>query len=369
MITRAGIAPPRDREGTSMSAKRRPTMADVAALAGVSLSTVSLTYSGAGPISPDMRQRVEQAAAELGYAGPSARAQALRSGRSRVVGLVIHERLQYALRDPFTLRVLDALIGDLGEMGLGVLLLPSPAPDSNEPNVLATASMDAVVLMRVRDHDEPALEILARRELPFAIVEGTAPGAAAITIPDRRAIADLIRHLQDLGHERIATVTLPRGTRGMTAVHEGDLLEGAIWTPTHNRLAAFDDAGVEPCVVVESAVSMVEEGVAAGHLALTHPSKPTAVVCQSDLLAGGVVLAARELGLRVPEDVSITGFDGLDLPWLQSLDLTTVPQDGAAKGHLIAQGVKALLAGEEPSVVELPLEIHVGTSTAVARER
>ncbi len=349
-----------------MSAQRRPTMADVAALAGVSLSTVSLTYSGAGPISPDMRARVEKAAADLGYAGPSLRAQALRSGRSRVVGLVIPERLQFALRDPFTLRVLDALIGDLGEMGQGVLLLPFPSAESTEPNLLGTASMDAAVLMRVRDHDEPALDILARRDLPFAIVEGTAPGAAAITIPDRRATADLIRHLVELGHERIATVTLPRQTRGVTQVYEGELLAGALWTPTRNRLAAFDEAGVTPCVVIESGASMVEEGVAAGHLAFGHPSKPTAVVCQSDLLAGGVVLAARELGLNVPEDVSITGFDGLDLPWLQPLDLTTVPQDGAAKGHLIAQGVKALLDGDEPPVIELPLEIRIGNSTARA---
>lgn len=349
-----------------MTAKRRPTMADVAARAGVSLSTVSLTYSGAGPISSDMRARVVKAASDLGYAGPSPQAQALRSGRSRVVGLVIHERLQFAFRDPFTLRVLDALIGDLGEMGLGILLLPSPSasPEATEPNLLATASMDAAVLMRVRDHDEPALDILARRELPFAIVEGTAPGAAAITIPDRRVTADLIRHLVELGHERIATVTLPRESRRGTSIYEGDLLAGALWTPTRNRLAAFQDAGIEPCVVVESGASMVEEGVAAGHLALSHPSRPTAVVCQSDLLAGGVVLAARELGLRVPEDVSITGFDGLDLPWLQPLDLTTVPQDGAAKGHLIAQGVKALLDGQEPPVIELPLEIRVGTSTA-----
>lgn len=349
-----------------MTSKRRPTMADVAAQAGVSLSTVSLTYSGAGPISADMRTRVEKAASDLGYTGPSPQAQALRSGRSRVIGLVIHERLQFAFRDPFTLRVLDALIGDLGEMGLGILLLPSPSPsaDSTEPNLLSTASMDAAVLMRVRDHDEPALDLLARRELPFAIVEGTAPGAAAITIPDRRVTADLIRHLVELGHERIATVTLPRGSRRPTSIYEGDLLAGALWTPTRNRLAAFDDAGIEPCVVVESGASMVEEGVAAGHLALSHPSRPTAVVCQSDLLAGGVVLAARELGLRVPEDVSITGFDGLDLPWLQPLDLTTVPQDGAAKGHLIAQGVRALLDGQEPPVVELPLEIRVGTSTA-----
>ncbi|MCB2412961.1 LacI family DNA-binding transcriptional regulator [Demequina sp. TTPB684] len=349
-----------------MSAKRRPTMADVAARAGVSLSTVSLTYSGAGPISPDMRSRVEKAAADLGYAGPSPRAQALRSGRSRVVGLVIHERLHFALRDPFTLRVLDALIGDLGEMGQGVLLLSSPSENPTEPNLLATAAMDAAVLMRVRDHDEPALDILARRELPFAIVEGTAPGAAAITIPDRRATADLIRHLVALGHERIATVTLPREGRRDTGIYEGELLAGALWTPTRNRLAAFGEAGVEPCVVIESSASMVEAGVAAGHLAFSHPSKPTAVVCQSDLLAGGVVLAARERGLRVPEDVSITGFDGLDLPWLQPLDLTTVPQDGAAKGHLIAQGVRALLSGDEPPVIELPLEIRIGNSTAQA---
>ena len=350
-----------------MSGTRRPTMADVAAHAGVSLSTVSLTYSGAGPISPDMRARVEKAAHELGYGGPSAQARALRSGKSRLVGLVIHERLQFALRDPFTLRVLDALIGDLGEMGQGVLLLPSPESGSADASLLATASMDAAVLMRVRDHDEPALDILARRGLPFAVVEGTAPGAAAVTIPDRAATADLIRHLMDLGHERIATVTLPHGSESNTAICRDDPLSGPLWTPTRNRLAAFEDAGIEPCVVVQTRVSMVEEGITAGHLALSHPSKPTAVVCQSDLLAGGVVLAARELGMVVPQDVSITGFDGLDLPWLAPLDLTTVSQDSAAKGHLIAQAVKALLEGAEPPVVDMPLDIHRGNSTALAR--
>jgi len=344
-------------------------MADVAAKAGVSLSTVSLTYSGAGPISPDMKTRVEKAAADLGYAGPSPQARALRSGKTRVVGLVIHDRLQFALRDPITLRVLDSVVGDLGDMGLGVLLLPSPSTDATEPTLLDTVPMDAAVVMRTRDHDEPALEILARRGLPVTIVEGTAPGAASVTIDDTAGTTHLIRHLMELGHTRIATVTLPRNSQRQTEVVEGDMLAGPLWAPTHHRLQAFREAGIEPCVVVETRASLIEEGIAAGHMALSHASRPTAVVCQSDLLAGGVVLAARELGLQVPRDISITGFDGLDLAWLAPVELTTMTQDAAQKGHLIALCVKALLAGEEPPAFELPVEFRRGTTTAVARER
>lgn len=341
-------------------------MADVAARAGVSLSTVSLTYSGAGPISPDMRARVEKAATELGYAGPSPQARALRSGRTHVVGLVIHERLQLALRDPFTLGVLDALIGDLGEMGLGVLLLPSPPPHPTEPTLLDTTPMDAAVVMRVRDHDEPALDILGRRGVPVAIVEGTAPGAASVTIDDTAATVELIRHLQSLGHERIATITLPRNSTRETQIADAGMASDVLWTPTRHRLRAFEAVGLEPCVVVETRASMLQEGIAAGHLALSHASRPTAIVCQSDMLAGGAVLAARELGLDVPGDVSITGFDGIDLAWLEPTQLTTVMQDGPAKGHLIAECVRRLLDGGDPPALELPLAIRVGTTTGPA---
>lgn len=351
-----------------MNAGRRPTMADVAARAGVSLSTVSLTYSGAGPISPDMRSRVERAASELGYSGPSPQARALRSGKTRVVGLVIHERLQLALRDPFTLGVLDALIGDLSDAGLGVLLLPSPPAVPTEPTLLDTAPMDAAVVMRVRDHHEPALDILKRRGLPVATVEGTAAGAAAVTIDDTEATAELIRHLMSLGHERIGTITLARSSVGDTRVATDDMLAGSLWTPTRHRLQAFKAAGIEPCVVVETRASMTQEGVAAGHLALAHPSKPTALVCQSDLLAAGAILAARELELDVPGDVSITGFDGIDLTWLEPTRLTTVLQDGPAKGHLIATAIKTLLDGGEPTVLELGLTVRIGDTTGPARD-
>lgn len=351
-----------------MATHRRPTMADVAARAGVSLSTVSLSYSGAGPLSDDMRARVLKAAEELGYAGPSPQGRALRSGRSHIIGLVIHEKLQFALRDPLALRLMDALIGDLGEMGMGVLLLPSPAPDATERSVLETAPMDAAVVTRVRDHDDPSLEILRRRGIPTAIMEGSAPGAASVAIDDTGATAQLIRHLVDLGHERIATVTLARGHETTTDIVERAAFEEqATWNATRHRLTAFDVAGIEPCVIVETRASMVEEGIAAGHLVLGHESRPTAVVCQSDLLAGGVILAARELDMRVPHDVSVTGFDGLDLPWLAPHELTTVHQDGARKGHLLAECVRTLLEGGEPPVVDLDLEVILGDTTARPR--
>lgn len=346
-----------------MSGARRPTMADVAAKAGVSVSTVSLAYSGAGPTSPEMRARVEAAAAELGYAGPSPQARALRSGRTGVVGLVIHERFQSTLRDPFTLSVFDALIGDLSEMGMGVLLIPTPPAEPTEPTLLDTAAIDAAVVMRVRSGGEPALDILERRGLPVAVVEGTAPGAASVTIDDTSATAELIAHLRGLGHERIGTITLPRADDAATRVATDDMLATSLWGSTDHRLRAFAAAGVEPCVVVETSASNVPEGMAAAHLALDHPSRPTALVCQSDMLAAGALLAARDRGLEAPRDLSVTGFDAIDLAWLAPQELTSVIQDGPAKGHLISQCVRALLAGEEPPELTLDLALRIGTTT------
>lgn len=345
-------------------------MADVAARAGVSLSTVSLTYSGAGPISPDMKARVERAAAELRYAGPSPQGRALRSGRSGVVGLVIHEKLALSFRDPITLRLLDALVGDLSDLGLGILLIPNPTDDPEERSLLETAPMDVAVVVRVRNHDDPSLAILRRRGIPIALMEGAPPpGAGAVNIADDVATADLIRRLVALGHTRIGTVTLPWGTASETGVIPPDSDAKPAWTPTHNRLAAFAMAGVEPCVIVEARASIIEEGLAAGHLAINHESRPTAIVCQSDLLAGGVILAARELDVQVPHDLSVTGFDGLDLPWLAPLDLTTVTQDIEAKGHALGNAVKALLSGAEAPVVDTPVEYRAGNTIGPARER
>ncbi|MDN4471459.1 LacI family DNA-binding transcriptional regulator [Demequina zhanjiangensis] len=347
---------------------RRPTMADVAAKAGVSVSTVSLAYSGAAPVTEETLAKVKAAAAALDYAGPSAQARALRSGRTGIVAVVVHERLVRTLRDPLQLRILDAIVEDLGAMGVGVLLLPSPDSGDSDSALLATAAMDAAVVLRVRDHDEPALEVLRRRGIPAVVMEAPdgALSGAHITIDDTAATEELVRRLVDAGHTRIATVTVPMTDHARTRLLEPADLPDPMWTAPRHRLDAFARVGIEPCAIVEAEASMVEEGMTAGRLLLEHPSKPTAVVCHSDLLAGGVIVAAREAGLEVPRDLSVTGFDGLDLPWLAPLTLTTQAQDGTAKGHAIASAVRALLDGDEPGEIPIALELREGTTVAPA---
>jgi DNA-binding LacI/PurR family transcriptional regulator len=116
--------------------------------------------------------------------------------------------------------------------------------------------------------------------------------------------------------------------------------------------------------VIETASNVVDEGERAGRTLLDVPAdrRPTAVVAQSDILAAGVVQAAVALGLRVPDDVSVTGFDGADLPWLAGT-LTTVVQPSEAKGRAAAEAAMALVAGGRPDGMILPVSLRVGTTS------
>lgn len=347
-----------------MATSRRTTMADVARHAGVALSTVSLAYSGTGPISAAMRQRVEAAAQALGYAGPYGPARALRSGRSQIIGAVVHDRFTLAFQAPHVIDVMDGLISELGDLGLGVLVIPPLEQHSDHAQLLESAPMDAAVILRLGDRHEPAITVLERRSIPFVVMDAQAPsGAGEVSIDDRAATITLIDHLRELGHDRIGTVTLPHAPGQSTRIRDPRDISASAWAPMRERLAAFASAGVEPCVVVEARESLVEEGITAGHLALTHPSRPTALVVQSDVLAGGVVRAADQLGISVPHEVSVTGFDGSHLPWLAPLVLTTISQDGVAKGRAVATQVATLLDGGTPTRQMLPLTFRVGNST------
>jgi DNA-binding LacI/PurR family transcriptional regulator len=139
-----------------------------------------------------------------------------------------------------------------------------------------------------------------------------------------------------------------------------------MWEITRRRLEGVTDAGVVPVAVWQTPASLVEHGATAGHALLSAPDRPTAIVCQSDLLASGVVLAARELGLRVPQDVSVAGFDGIELPWLGADVLTTVVQPLTEKGVAVGHLVEDILAGEGPVHRELPVSLRIGTTTGPA---
>jgi DNA-binding LacI/PurR family transcriptional regulator len=201
--------------------------------------------------------------------------------------------------------------------------------------------------------------------VPIVAVEGPdLDGVPLVDIDDRGGIADLARHLHELGHRRVATVAMPLrldGTRGQVGAARRAV---AHYRDVRHRITGVEDVfGRVP--VIETASNAVAEGEQAARVLLDVPAarRPTAVLAQSDILAAGVLSAAAGLGLRVPEDVSVTGFDGADLNWLAPTLLTTVVQPTEEKGRAAAAAAMALVAGERVPDVLLPVTLRIGTTS------
>jgi DNA-binding LacI/PurR family transcriptional regulator len=345
----------------------RPTLATVAARAGVSPSTASLAFAGSPRVAPATRERVLAAAAVLGYAGPDPLAASLRRGRSGVVGAFVGERLLYAFRDPVAVQLLDGITEVLGAHGFGLLLL---AGDTGRPSPqqIARIPLDAAIFATCGLEDDPALDQLMARGVPVVGVEGpVAEGIVLIDIDDRGGTRELARHLQELGHRRVAVVAMPLRLDGTRGPVDAARRARAHYRDVRHRILGVEDV-FGPVPAYETASNAVDEGEAAGRLLLDVPAdrRPTAVIAQSDVLAAGVLRAAAALGLRVPADVSVAGFDGADLPWLGETRLTTVVQPSDEKGRAAATAAMDLVEGRSPAGVELPVALRIGTTTGLA---
>ncbi|MFC5379193.1 substrate-binding domain-containing protein [Aquipuribacter nitratireducens] len=344
---------------------RRPTLQDVAAAAGVSASTASLAFSGAGPVAEATRRRVLDAAQSLGYAGPDPTAASLRRGRSGVVGVVVGERIRDAFRDPYVATLLDGLVDALAGEGLAILLLPMVHDVGGQPaEQYRTAPMDAVVYATGGLPDDPSLPVVLGRGVPVVAIEGPeAPGASLVRIDDRDGSRHAARLLAGLGHARVGVVTMPWRLDGSSGALTASRRALAGFADSTARLAGVEDV-LAPVAVVECPTNTVEAGRDAAVRLLGDDvgERPTAVVAQSDVLAAGVVQGCRDLGLDVPGDVSVVGFDGVEIPWLP-LQLTTLVQPVTEKARATADAVLARLAGGPASDVTLPVRLRVGATT------
>lgn len=350
-------------DADASSSAPRPTLAAVAARAGVSVSTASLVFSGAGPVSAPTRDRVLAAAAELDYGGPDPTARSLRRGRSGVIAVVTEDPLTDAFRDPMNLAFLDGVAQAFGDESASLLVIPRAGDGDVD---LAAPPMDAAILLGCSLDLSASVDVLRRRRIPIVAVEADAhEGVLVVDLDNREASRRGAELLRELGHAAVAVVTLPldpaRTAAALTAARE----RATNGRTTRERLAGVRDVYPD-ATGVSAAGSTIADGHHAGLRLLDVPARerPTAIVAQSDLLALGVLRAAEELGLDVPRDLSILGFDGARLDEAAPHVITTLVQPAVEKGELAAAAVFAALGGEQPEPVLLRCELRVGTTTA-----
>ena len=346
------------------SVMKRATLSDVARAAGVSTSTASVVFSGKTKVSDATSARVHAAAAELGYTGPDPMAASLRTGRSGIVAVVLEGQLRAAFLDPVTIPMMDGLADGLASLGAGILLLRDE-PGAEEDSALTTAPVDAVVLIGCSGRTRESVEVVRRRGLPVVVIEGDAgEDIPQISLDNRQAAKGMAEYIRGLAHEDVAIVTLPLDSGRERGRIDRQRLERASIDVSIDRLSGVAEVFPE-AMAVSAGASSIDEGVIAGRTLLTDPAtRPTAVLAQSDLLAAGVIRAAEELGLRVPEDVSVVGFDGIKVDGLGPHELTTMVQPAAEKGRAAGEQIARMLRGDPAESLHLTCTFREGTTTS-----
>src|SRR3954469_8705096 len=341
--------------------EERVTIKELARVSGVSIGTVSRALNGYADVRPETRERIMRLARELDYT-PSASARSLVTQRSHVVGVFLdtgegHPDVQH----PFFHEVLGGLKSRIGAGGFDLLLFASERPGNGygPHSYLKRArhhAVEGVVLMGL-DAEDPELRRLVRAELPWVGVDMQVEGPATEVVMSDNVdgAGQAVRHLHALGHRRIATIT------GMIESRPGvDRLRGFRAAVKQLGLAYRDD-------YVRYGDFYAESGREATTNLLALDEPPTAIFAASDLMAIGAIRAAAERGLRVPGDLSIVGFDDIQLAPHVNPPLTTLRQDKLGLGAAAGDALVARIAGDpdRPALRTLPVELVIRGSTAI----
>jgi DNA-binding LacI/PurR family transcriptional regulator len=311
------------------------TIKDIARYTGVSHSTVSRALRGSALISDATALRIRQAALELGYL-PSVAARSLKTNRSQVLGVVVS-----SLADPFFSEIVQGVEDALQESGYRLFVAVSERDPRREQKIVQAMMehrVDGVIICSTSFSTEQGRQ-LSEYGLPIVVINNQAAEDYRYSIyhDDLDGSRQVTRHLIDLGHQRIAY--LGNSSSGRTS---------------QDRLNGFqlemDTAGLpvlEGCIHLEAG-GEPEHGLAASYHFLNLPCDPTALVCFNDMMAIGLLKGLQQAGVRVPEEMSITGFDNIVFSAYTRPSLTTFDQP---KRFIGAEAARLLLG-----LLQLPLD-------------
>jgi DNA-binding LacI/PurR family transcriptional regulator len=317
----------------------------VARLANVSIATVSRTINHIPTVNPKMAKRVWEVIRELDYF-PNTQARSLVSGRSRLLGLIVSE-----ITNPFFPELIQGFEDVAVEHGYEILIgSTNYDPERMKRCIrrMVERKAEGVAVMTF-GIEAPLLDQLAERKVPLVFVDvgPERPGISLLHVDYYHGIRQGVQHLAALGHRDIAFVT------GPLRLHSA-----------HSRLAAFHRAVQECGIVVDKGRIIegdhtMEGGMAAAEKLLTGAKLPTAIMCSNDVTAIGVLHEAYRVGLRVPDDLSVIGFDNIHITQMTIPPLTTIQMSCFELAKAAVLALKAHVEGTPEPKREYPIETQL----------
>lgn len=340
-----------EKDMAATGAGKAPTIRDVAERAGVSKSLVSSVIQGKGRVSDSSRALIQQTIEELGYR-PNSRARALSRKRSDTVGVVLNE-----LNNPWFIDLLAGLSTTLHSSGLSPLLTDRATDNRigvSSVEKLLSQDVDGLVLVGTMADDEAVQKAAA--QLPVVLAGTRDPDVSSTDIAVNDDVAGAraaTEHLVGLGHTRIGHLS----GHGEIGGH------GKIGLLRRQGFQeAMIEAGLDPERYIEPACVSEESGFAAARRMLGRSDRPTALVAFNDMAALGAMSAAHDLGLRVPEDISLVGYDNTYLARIRHISLASIDNGNFAVG---AQAGRYLV--ERMNNPSLPQRIYLVPPTLKVR--
>jgi LacI family transcriptional regulator len=336
-------------------ARPPPKLSDVAAAAGVSPATVSRHLNGRLALPQATRDRIDAAIGRLGYR-PNLLAKRLSTGRSEAIGLVVPD-----IANPFFAAIARGVGAEARLHGLSLSLTVTDGDPAREIEALRALDANAAegLILAVARPDEGTLAQLRARPRQVVLLDEDVPGAPGprVMVENAEGARLATEALIAAGHRDIAMVAGPAAASSMREREAG-------------YAAALAAAGLEarPDWIVPGDYTRAH-GRAAGLHLLRAADRPTAIVAMADVIAIGVIEAARDCGLAVPDDLSVTGFDDMEFADMLQPALTTVRQPIAELGQLAVRRLVDLMGGgQPPRVTRLPVELIARASVAAPRE-
>jgi LacI family transcriptional regulator len=332
-----------------------PTMKEVAELARVSVQTVSLVVNNRPEITEETRARVQAAIDELGYQ-PHAGAQSLRSGQTGIIGLLMPDA-----NNPHFWDIVGGVEEAAIEHGYRLLLATtalSPERERSSFQALAQQRIDGLILMLTfPELFEEELASLKRQGKPMVSTGRISPGLDAVNANYDDGAQQMMDHLLSLGHRRIALI---HGVGRPSLASER--------VEAHQRCLRAAGIPLEEALIAHCGPSL-EEGFAAAERLLDLSPRPTAILGINDIMAMSALQASLRRGLRVPEDISIAGFDDIAMAAFLAPALTTVRVNGAEEGRQMARLLFERLTDPQlpPREVQIPVQLVIRGSTGPAR--